>query len=366
MHQKIKTEKQKGTLDNISSEQAITLAKKYQTMAKEIGQVGINITEKALEQKLTKDAQGKNYFGEGRDKDRIIFISFSMSRGQIRAALKEADRVKARVVINGLLKGSTNIIATMKKLRALSGNTLPVIQINPSEFSRWAVVKVPVIAIDDGKNKYRATGIITFDWLEHEIKFLDNKESLWAFGNQGKTYPIVEQNIIEAMKTKLAQYDWKGQLKKTWDNYWERTFNKELDLPNANKDETWYIDPTVKTTKDIINQQGRLLAPKGKVMNPLLDFGVPFKLIIFNPNDKKQVEWAKQVLKNTKITGDIMLLATQINPANGWNGYMSLKKQFNWHVYVLQSQIKDRFMLSGVPAVVEPYNGLIKVKQIKL
>lgn len=362
----IKQAKENGLLDDITGPDAVELAKKYQKEAKEIAGKTIEIAELALEQKLTREVEGKPFFGEGREKDRIMFVSFSMSRGEMRQALKEAARVDARVVINGLLKGSTHIVDTMKKLRGLSADEFPVIQINPKEFEQWAVVKVPVIAVYDGEKRYRATGTLSFDWLEREAGFLEESVKLMAFGNQGKTYPIVEEDLITTMQNKLAEYDWEGQKKKTWDEYWERSYNADLDLPSAEKNEVWYIDPTIRIKEDITNIQGKTLAKGGQVMNPLAKMGVPFKLYIFNPDDKYQVVWIKEQMNNTDIRGDVMVVATHIDQEGGWDAYTELKKDLNWHVYTLQKEMVEKFLLSGVPAIVEPFNGLVKVEQFNV
>lgn len=365
--QKAKVDVQNGKYKHIDGDAAIKLAKKYEAQAKEIGAISTDIAMEAIESELQEEiTQVDNPFGEGRDKDRIIFISFSMSRGEIKQALQTASTVKARVILNGLMKDTNHIKETLVKLNALSGNKYPLIQLNPNEFDKWNIKKVPVIAIDNGKQVFRATGTLDFDWMEREIMHVPDDVKRKAFGNRGRTYPVEEENLILAMQRKMMDIDWESKKKKTWDTYWSRTYNSMLDLPSATKTEAWYIDPTVEITKDITNDQGKRLAKGGQVMNPLSKFGVPFKLFIFNPDKKEEIEWVKEQHAKTDMKGDVMYLATHIDQERGWEAYQSLKAELGVHIYVLQPQIVERFLVSHTPSIVEPYNGLVKVQQFDL
>lgn len=359
----IKHAREQGWLDNYKPEDVKKLVKQYEEEAKNIASDAIPIVEKELKQKLVSAVKGLPFFGVDREADRIIFISFSMSRGQIRSALKEAKRVNARVLIKGFIKGTTHITETTNRLMALVEGEQPAIQIDPTEFKKWAVTKVPVIAYYDGERSIRAAGVINFDWLDREINGLPESTKLYAFGEQGEVRPVVEIDLIEMMKDKLSEYDFEKRRKETWDNYWARSYNAKLDLPKAEKTETWYIDPTVKVLEDITTPEGTVLAQKGQVMNPLTDIHAPFKYLVFNPNDKEQVAWAKQKLKDNITIGNVKLMVTHIDAAGGWKAYQDLKKEMNWHIFQVPEVLVERFMLSGVPVEIGEHNGLFKITQ---
>ena len=362
----IEEAKKRGWLDNYQPEDVKALVKQYEKEAKQIAGDSVTFVERELEQKLTSQVEGKPYFGLDRDADRIIFISFSMSRGQIRAAMREAARVKARVVIKGFLKGTSNITETAQRLMALTDEQQTPIQIDPSEFKKWAVTKVPVIAYYDGERSVRAAGVLNFDWLEREIKGLPEETKLYAFGEQGPVKKVEEIDLVAMMKQKLSEYDFETRRKETWNNFWARTYNNKADLPRAEKTETWYIDPTVKVIEDVTNHEGDVLAHKGQVMNPLLEVHSPFRYLVINPQDKEQIAWAKKKLKEHGSIGNVKIMATFIDQDKGWEAYQAIKKDLRWHVFQLPEMMVDRFILSGVPAEIGEHNGLFEVTQYSL
>lgn len=364
----IDSELSSGTYQTLT-DNAVELAEKYKEKAVSIQKNSRDSIQEApntYEEELTKKVRGEPEFGEGRDMDRIIFVSFSMKRGEIRQALREASRVKARVVINGFLKGTNHITDTVKRLRALSGDKFPVIQINPTEFKKWAVTKTPVIAFWDGHRRVRATGVLSFDWLESKAKELNPEEKLWAFGVQGKTTKVEEIDLVEMMKAKLSEYDFEKRKEETIKTFWSRSFNKDLVLPSAQEDSAHFINPAGMVTKDIVNNEGMTLAKKGKVINPLASEYQPFRLYIFNPDEENQVDWVKKHIEQEDYNGRNQVVATHIDPEGGWEAYQELKTKLQSHVFALQPIIVNRFQITALPAVVSTEGKLIKVQQFNL
>ncbi len=75
----------------------------------------------------------------------LVLISFGMPDSQIRSLLHEAHRLKAAVVIRGLLNDDWG--STMKKLRDLTSEGLAGVSIDPTTFTRFNVSRVPTFIL---------------------------------------------------------------------------------------------------------------------------------------------------------------------------------------------------------------------------
>ena len=75
----------------------------------------------------------------------LVLISFGMPDSQIRGLLQEAHRMKAAVVIRGLLHDDWN--RTIRKLHGLADEGLAGVSIDPTAFTRFNVSRVPTFIL---------------------------------------------------------------------------------------------------------------------------------------------------------------------------------------------------------------------------
>ena len=75
----------------------------------------------------------------------LVLISFGMPDSQIRGLLQEAHRMKAAVIIRGLLHDDWN--RTIRKLHDLAGESLAGVSIDPTAFTRFSVSRVPTFIL---------------------------------------------------------------------------------------------------------------------------------------------------------------------------------------------------------------------------
>lgn len=117
-------------------------------------------------------------------------------------------------------------------------------------------------------------------------------------GRIGRTFPIVERDLIEVFKARAqARVD---------DGTWAKLMNGQTDkmkkyaarphglrLPRAMTYSIRYFDPTIELQNDIADATGKVLFKKGTRVNPFDTRNYTKTLCFFDGDDKAQVEWAR-------------------------------------------------------------------------
>lgn len=108
------------------------------------------------------------------------------------------------------------------------------------------------------------------------------------------------------IQQKLQGLEESGELKKHQQKITEQA-QKRLRRPVPVKNlvtthtpRSWLYDPTLTVSQDIKDHKGRLIAPKGKKINPLTMFSWGTPLLLINGDDPAQISWAKRQDKHSK------------------------------------------------------------------
>lgn len=294
---------------------------------------------------------------------KAIFASFSMTKTELKAVLEEAADEGAEVYFNGLRPGDKGVMDTLNAVQSIAGAMAspPNTRFNPDAFIEYGVTQVPTILMRHNGQVAIAKGTISFDYLGNQMTH--QEQVRFNYGAQGPLKPVIEKSIILEIQERIARIDWESKRNEAINQFWNKQdFNA---LPAATKDATWYIDPTVRITKDVTNHRGNTLARAGDVINPLKMGGNDLRLFIFNSTDPKQVQWLEDKLKQEQRNSTVMIITSEIEREQGWNHLEALNARFKSNVYLLQPQIVERFQLEGLPTVVETDLGrsLLKVTQ---
>ncbi|NTZ40903.1 conjugal transfer protein [Enterobacter sp. JMULE2] len=290
-----------------------------------------------------------------------IFASFSLPDNVLEDLLKTASENKARVVFNGLKKGTTRITETQAAINQVLVKAKvdsPLVTIDPDSFSQYPINQVPTI-ISREENRYaKMVGSFNVDYFKQEIK---NKPGQDLFPIAGPTYPVEEKSIITELEERSQKYDWEGAKKRaiadTWKNQWM------TNLPPAAEHKEWLIDPTVRVTQDVKDKQGRVIATAGELINPLSRFPQSLTMIVFDPLNPGQLEWAEKQYKTRLGSGQVMPMFTRIGQENGWDNLNDLREKFNGKVFKVNEQIINRFQIKNTPALVTTETNRFRVTQ---
>lgn len=358
-----------GYLEGYDAETQATKAERYENAAKLIAD---NTTAK-LADSLQKyaglnedEANAFNPSFSAPSKDVLgIFISFSMPESKILEAFKVAVQSGAEVYLNGLHPKHENVGQTMKLLQRIGSNmkVKPVVKFQPKKFEQFKVVTVPTIIRSTPEKTVSAEGIMNTDWLKRKFESSTESKDLGSFG---PVFNIIEESMVETIKKRMAGMSWDGKREKAVNTYWQKhAFTK---LPKAEKNEAWYIDPTVRATNNITNPRGDTLANVGQVLNPLATATVPMTIYVFDAKDNAQLEWVNQQINSASGVGKVMIMFSEINKDKGWDHLAALRKYFGRELYQLPPEMVKKFHISGLPAKVTTVlnKQVMKVHQYKL
>lgn len=163
-----------------------------------------------------------------------------------------------------------------------------------------------------------------------------------------KTYEIVESDIFndvlqreDKILNNIKQFQ--GETQEKIKNY-----KGEL-LETADKNETYYIDPTYTLEQSIpkIDKNGNIIGvlyPKGFTFNPIkYTKTVPPKMVIFNPCSKKESEYIKHFIKKDSY---VMLISSGCSQRNiNW-------RDFGMSIYTLTEQIKTKLKITRTISII--------------
>jgi conjugal transfer pilus assembly protein TraW len=274
----------------------------------------------------------------------ILFVSASMGdEGLRRAFLAASDDPDVTLVFRGALPGE-KLTQMTRRLGELLKNIdpKPNVAIHPKSFRDHQVTLVPtIVAPATGKIIRGTVRAATFRGRakdEHETDL----------GTVGPTSDIIEPDLVELIKERIAEVDVETRARESVASYWQRA--PFTDVPKARERRVRRLDPTVTTENDLRDHNGRILAPAGTRINPLAALPFTSRLLIFDGTDPAERQWAKVHIQEDRKT---ILITTRIDRDVGWPAWKGLHRSFGLPVYLLQARIAERFALEAAPTMVE-------------
>ncbi len=184
------------------------------------------------------------------------------------------------------------------------------------------------------------------------------------YGVVGTTYPIIEQDFLKEIQSKLKVMEKNGKLAKFQDDVKQQMVNS-VNKPKAvaNITETkfaksWLFDPTVFLDNDLADQNGRVFYKAGTKVNPLDHLSLTRTLIFIDGDDEMQVKWALKQDEIKKGKTKIILVKGAI---------IDLMKQTKIRLYFDQSgTLTKKFSILHVPAKVEQEGKKLRVSEVLL
>lgn len=119
-------------------------------------------------------------------------------------------------------------------------------------------------------------------------------------GTWGDLWPVKEPDMLTVIMQRLTALEQSGEMGRKMDAFKERVIRNSLRPPavpgigRTEKYSSRLFDPSVRLAADIRDNEGRVFARQGEVMNPLQY--VPFNqaLYFINGDDPAQVAWMKR------------------------------------------------------------------------
>ena len=289
-----------------------------------------------------------------------IFISFNMSPNSLKKVMAYAAKQGIPLYLKGMHPDDTGINDTMRRLRFLGIDMeqWPDVRFKPRYFEQYNIHSAPTVFIRSKEGATYASGITNLSWLSNKF----NRDGPQGYiGSYGDSVSVIERDIKDVLQARFASIDHEGKREQVINTFWKKQqFNT---LPPATEDDVWYIDPTVKAKKDIINPRGDQLAKQDQILNPLEQFPVPLTMYIFDATDNRQLEWV--AANHRKGEGQTMLIFSALNKDKGWDHLSALRNYFGRELYQLPPELINRFDLKALPVVIstDMKRKLMKVSQ---
>lgn len=294
-----------------------------------------------------------------------IFVSFSMTGHELQESFFEAEAEGAEIYFIGLHPDDKGIPDTMIRLREIiNNNNLTVTaRFNPAAFDEFNIQAVPTLLHAKQGSIGLVSGVMSFQFLKERM---EDKKGLNHLGSFGPTKQIIETNILEEIQARLNKVDFEQKKKAAVDNFWSnRAF---VDVPDADEDAEFYMDPTVRVTADIVTPNGDVLARAGDVINPIRANPTPNTYLLINAMNRDHLRWAAMELSKIDDKSIVMLMTSRLDTDNGWDHLGSLRSHFHREIYLIPKELVERFSITGLPAIVktDTQKHLMHIKQVNL
>ena len=291
-----------------------------------------------------------------------MFISFSLGESVLKGIFEEASgQADVLLVLRGP-KPQQKLPGLFADLKALLKDIDPVpnIVIDPTRFQKWGVTTVPEIVVEDqGKATLRVKGVTSLAWL----KSRQEAGRQGDLGRFGEVYEIAEIDLLEEIKKRLAAMDWPQKQQQALARFWEKRHFEVLPAAQENRERS--IDLTVTAPRDVMAPDGNLIIRAGQSVNPLDKLAFGLCLIVFDATEKAQVDTVRHLSCRDK-TARVLYLATELPRQDGWESLKTLETTLNAPVYLLTPDVRQRFQLQKVPALVEQSGNRVLVRERKV
>ncbi|MBW6032893.1 type-F conjugative transfer system protein TraW [Klebsiella sp. JL973] len=170
-------------------------------------------------------------------------------------------------------------------------------------------------------------------------------------GTWGDLWPVREQDMLQLITQRLQTLQTTGKWDQTMDEFKQRVIeNSQRPAPvegikRAEKYEQRWFDPSIRLTEDLKDNEGRVFARKGEVVNPLKT--VPFMqtLYFINGDDADQIAWMKRQVPETLMSKIILVRGSVPDTSAALDS----------RIYFDQNGVlSQRFGLTTVPARITP------------
>lgn len=158
-------------------------------------------------------------------------------------------------------------------------------------------------------------------------------------GKISQTYKIAENDLAEVFKMRVVKAVQNG----TWAKEMDKQAKKiqayvdnptGMSLPTVRNYSARYFDPSITLDQDIVDQNKRVIVPRGTRVNPLDRISYNKALCFFDANDAKQIEWIKSMCldlvtaKAIAINGPVMKVMEDLDARLFFDQQGILTKKF--------------------------------------
>jgi len=175
------------------------------------------------------------------------------------------------------------------------------------------------------------------------------------------TYPILEPNMIQEMRRHLERMQADGSLKKLLDEGNRRAADSARNptpvdgVTPAFRARTFYFDPTMVVTQDIVAPTGEVIARKGQQVNPLDQVAWPYTWLFVDWRDANQALEVRAQLSERREAVRVILVG---------GNFAAASRALQREVYFDQHGLLTRkFGITHTPATVRQDGRRLRIDE---
>ncbi|TXI08272.1 MAG: hypothetical protein E6Q76_07435 [Rhizobium sp.] len=294
--------------------------------------------------------------------DSLIGESFRM------AGLYPTREIQLRALLRGLPKGYKTVADFAVALKALQDkivkanipqNTSVYVAIDPRPFRDNPSMLGPLTILTvEGQPPVTVTGLVVGEWLMDQFE----RGTRGSIGVMGPTVDIVEPDMMDYIKQRLASIDWEQKQKEAEHRYWATLAKPVIDLPLTKVPAVRYYDPSFEATSDIRLPDSSVLIKAGTRINPLEIKPYPRALLFFDPGSQLQLDAVKAYAAKSKKP--VKYIASRIafpGEEDAITAHAKAEDLLGGRVYLYEDRLFSVFALKSFPAAVEQEGSVWKI-----
>lgn len=229
-------------------------------------------------------------------------------------------------------------------------------QIAEQVASKMTVMRHPALIV---------SGVTSREWAIRKAR----EGSEFKQQTQGEVFEILERDIQEIAKERLAKIDWEKKKEEALNRFWERQSDHYISLPLAQESSERIVDPTIVLNRDVYGADGSVVFKAGQKFNPFDRMPFTKTVIVFNASMPKEVEAVAKLVKEEQSQNrNVLLLVTEFKSSGAFEQIKSMNESWREPIYLLTPELKERFQIRVTPTVVRGDNErkVFKVQEISM
>ena len=180
-------------------------------------------------------------------------------------------------------------------------------------------------------------------------------------GVHGQIFIIKERDLLEVIKTKLANMELNGELMAEQQKLLKKTYNSlhnpiGINLPTCQKTRSYNYDPSFYWPTDLRDHNGRIFYKAFTKVNPFDSIiETRRRWVLFDGNDTKQIDWIKKQGVNS---GKLILVK---------GSAIKLMEELKVPIYFdNQARIIKKLAIKALPAIINLQQKQITITEVAL
>ncbi|MFX4226353.1 MAG: TrbC family F-type conjugative pilus assembly protein [Porticoccaceae bacterium] len=280
-----------------------------------------------------------------------IYASRSMKEEGLRQVFDLASANPSSVVIFQGIREDQKIGEGVRELHKIIRGIEPVPNtvIDPTKFRDKNITQVPtIIAYNaDDKEVARAAGTANPKYLRNEI----SRDNLGDLGLVGTVYKITEPNLIDVMRKRVLEVDWRAKTKGAPQRYLNKL--QFVDLPIAEESKVVRLEPINRLTKELRVPETDLVFPAGMTFNPLKYQSFRTFIIVFDATDPEQLSFAGRLADEQVESRPVSLISTKYQRESGFEWLGKVEQEIGFPIYLLKEDFAKTLAVTSVPSTVQ-------------